>query len=84
MGIVKNYSKNKGQVTFVNLLALFITIIIYLMLYPVIDTMVEGVVAGMSETEYTPLISTVLRIMPAIIGLAIMITALNYANPPRY
>jgi hypothetical protein len=54
------------------------------MLYPVIDTMVEGVVAGMSETEYTPLISTVLRIMPAIIGLAIMITALNYANPPRY
>jgi hypothetical protein len=75
-------SMKRGQVTFVNIIAFFITLIMFFVMYPIIDTMIEAVIAGMTETEYTPLISMALRLILFVIPLSLMITILNYANPP--
>lgn len=75
----------KGQITFTNLLALFITLIVYFVLAPVVDTIIEATVTDLESdpNEYTSLIVMLMRLSLSIILLAIIITAINYASPQR-
>ena len=83
MDLIKTKPKgHRGQVTFVNLIAFFITLLIFLLLYPVISGIIETTILGLPVNEYTGITSTILRLIPVVIGLALMITVLNYANPP--
>ena len=75
----------KGQMTFVNLIAVFITLIIFFVMAPVLDTIIETTITALEQNpnEYTPLIAIACRLSIFIILLSIILTALNYAVPHR-
>jgi len=75
----------KGQITLVNFLAIFVTFILYMILVPVLTPMIETLVVQLSGTpnEVTPAIIMLLRLMPFVLLLAIVLTTFNYAIPRR-
>jgi hypothetical protein len=76
----------KGQVTFVNLLGVFITLIIYfIVVIPVLQPMVDTAVAYYTAhpSSYSDVEIALLYMLPFIILVAIIMTALNYAIPQR-
>lgn len=75
----------KGQVSFVNLIMIFITCMLYFMLLPLLTTISDGTVAELeaNPNEYTTLIVALIYLVPFFILLALVITAFNYAIPHR-
>jgi uncharacterized BrkB/YihY/UPF0761 family membrane protein len=75
----------KGQVTFVNLLVLLVTFIVFFVLLPVLNIFIDAQVAieEANPNEFSPVMIILLRIVPAMILLMIIITGLNYAIPNR-
>ena len=75
----------KGQITLVNLLAIFVTLLIYMVLLPVLNPFIEATVTGLeaSPNEMTPAIVMVLRLVPFVLLVCIVLTALNWAIPRR-
>ena len=76
----------KGQVTFVNLLGVFITLIIYfLVVIPVLQPLIDDAVTYYTEnpSSYSDVEIALLYMLPFIILVAIVMTALHYAIPQR-
>lgn len=86
----------KGQVTFVNLMAIVITLIVFFNLLPVLQGFIDksafclngGVGSGcptppLTPNDQTSTIITLMHISPFMVLLGIIITILIYANPRR-
>jgi hypothetical protein len=84
MGIVKKHNSNEGQFTFVNILAMFVAIVVLLLFMPVLSNLIETTASNLGvANEYTPLVQTLLYIIPGALILGLIITIINYANPPQ-
>lgn len=75
----------KGQVTFINLLAIVVTIIVYMALLPVINNFIDNTVVDLeaSPNEYTTIQVALLYLTPFLILLMIILSGLNMAIPRR-
>lgn len=75
----------KGQVTMINLMALVITIIVYMALLPVINGFIDTTVVELQSnpTQYTNIQVIMLYLMPFLLLLMIILTGFNYAIPRR-
>ena len=75
----------KGQITVVNILALFVALILYLALLPTINERIDSAVSDLqtNPNDTTNLVIATLRLIPFFFILAIVLTALNYAIPER-
>ncbi len=75
----------KGQITLVNFLAIFVTFILYMVLVPVLNPMIDTLVVSLESdpNDITPAIVMLLRIMPFVLLLGIVLTTFNYAIPRR-
>lgn len=74
----------KGQITFTNLIGIMITILIYTTVaYPILEPLISDTVTDMQSdpNEYTAINVMLLQLVPFILLLGIIITALNYATP---
>ena len=77
----------KGQITVNNLVMLFITLLLYLLCFvPVITPIINSTVLYLntSPNSMTPLITTLLYLVPFFFLLAIVMTAFNWATPSSY
>jgi hypothetical protein len=75
----------KGQISLVNLIMIFVTIIAYFILLPVLSAISDETVTTLqaAPNTYTSLIVTLIYILPFFILLAIVITIFNYAIPTQ-
>jgi len=75
----------KGQVTFINLLAIVVTLFVYFALLPVLTDFIDVTAAELllSPNAYTSLIITMMYLTPFAIILSIILSALNMAIPRR-
>jgi hypothetical protein len=75
----------KGQITFVNLIGVFITLIVYYSLLPILNGFSETTIATLeaSPGPYTTLVVSLIYLAPFTILMSIIMTAINYANPNR-
>lgn len=75
----------KGQITFINLIAIVVTIIVYAALLPVINTFIDTTVAELllSPNEYTTVLISMLYLVPFLLLLMIVLSGLNMAIPRR-
>lgn len=80
---MKNYKK--GQITLVNLFGFFLTIFVWSILAPVISDAIAPAVAYFvaNPTSMTPAIIVLSNLVPFVVLLAIMLSILNTAMPPR-
>lgn len=75
----------KGQVTMTNLLALFITVLLYTQLAPMMNDAILPTVAYF-QANPSPISSPMIFLLyciPFVVLLAIILTAFNYAVPQR-
>jgi hypothetical protein len=74
----------KGQITFTNLIAVLMTLIIYFAFLPVLQPIIDATVADLdATTTYGQLTISLMYLTPFVILLSIILTAINYANPRR-
>jgi len=75
----------KGQGTVTNLLALIITLIMYCVLIPVINPMIDDTATylGAHPNDMTDATIMLLRLIPFVFILMIVLTAVNYGAPRR-
>lgn len=75
----------KGQMTLVTLIALLLTLLVYMTLLPVLNPFIESTVTYLEAdpNEMTDMIIMVLRLVPFVMLLAIILSALQYAIPRR-
>ena len=75
----------KGQLTAVNLVAVFISLIVYVAILPTLQSSVDTGVAALllSPNPYTGITVLFLRLFPFFVILGIVLTAISYANPHR-
>jgi len=75
----------KGQVTFVNLIAVVITLIVYFMFIPILQPMIDSTAVYLNSdpNSTTPILIVMLDFLPFILLLSIVLTAINYAVPKR-
>lgn len=75
----------KGQMTFVNIIGVFIGLVVYYSLLPVLNGFSESTIALLeaSPGPYTTLIVSLIYLVPFVILMSIIMTAINYANPNR-
>lgn len=80
---MKNHMK--GQITFVNIIAIFATLIIYFMLYPSIDQFAQGAITTLntSGNPQASFIIMLIQITPAVVLFGIFVTVFNMAIPQR-
>jgi len=83
--ILKKMGMNSAQITFSNLVALVMTLLVFFLFAPILDTFIEDTITDLevAPNEYTPMISALMRISLFVLLLAILITAINQANPRR-
>lgn len=82
--IKKKRKSHRGQLTFVNIVAIFIAILTLLLLTPVMTNMIDTTIAMLVEgNEYTPLVKTLLYLIIPAMVIATLMTIINYANPPQ-
>ena len=76
---------NKGQITLTNFLAIFVTFILYMVLVPVLNPMIDTLVIKLqtSPNDMTDAIIMLVRIFPFTLLLGIILTTFNYAIPRR-
>jgi uncharacterized protein YqhQ len=80
----KKHNANAGQLTWVSIIGVFVSFIVLLVLFPVLDDFVESTIVRLGAgSEYTPLISTLLRLVLVMLPIAMIISIINQANPPR-
>ncbi len=72
----------KGQLSAVNLFGLFVTLIIYVLIMPVLNPMIADTVTTLQATpnEYTPYTVGLLHLVAFFMFLSIVITAIRYAS----
>jgi len=68
----------KGQFTIVALFMVFITILVYIQIYPVLNEYIQMILPSVD-----PATRTILSLVPFFLLLAIIITAFYYAFPHR-
>jgi len=68
----------KGQFTIVALFMVFITLLVYINIYPILNEYIQMILPSMD-----PASRTLLSLMPFFFLLAIIITAFYYAFPHR-
>lgn len=75
----------KGQITLSNFIAVFVTFILYMVMVPVLNPMIDTLVAKLLVTpnDMTPAIVMLVRLFPFVLLLGIVLTVLNYAIPKR-
>lgn len=73
----------KGQISFVNLIMILITCILYFMLLPLLNDISDMTVTDLeaSPNEYTSLEVALIYLLPFLVLLMIVITGFNYAIP---
>jgi hypothetical protein len=75
----------KGQVTIVNLLGVVITLIIYSVLLPVLQPFIDDIVTyeTVHSNPFSTAIIGIAYMLPFLLLLVIVVTAINYATPQR-
>lgn len=75
----------KGQATVTNLLALVVTLMLYCVLIPVINPMIDDCADFLSANpnDMTDATILLLRLIPFVFILMIVLTAINYGAPRR-
>lgn len=75
----------KGQITVVSLIVLFIVIIIFAALLPMLNNTINASAASLdaNPNDGTDLTKSVLFLLPFAIAAAIALTAFNYSIPKR-
>lgn len=77
----------KGQVTFINLLVLFITLLTFFILTPVVIPIMDGTVSylNLHTNQFTPILIPLIYLAWPAMLIAIIITGIYYASPrPEY
>jgi hypothetical protein len=69
----------------VNLIAVFVTIVLYMGLLPIIQQLSTDTVIqlNLNPTPYTSMTVALIYLIPFVMILSILMTALNYAIPKR-
>ena len=80
--VLKEYTKNKGQLSFINIVGVFISIILIFVFLPVINDIMETTITNLPDNEYKALLSTLIWFVPIMLILGLFITIVSYANPP--
>jgi len=75
----------KGQVTFINLIAIAVTLIVYMAILPVINSFIDTTVSDLllSPNQYTTVLVAMLYLVPFLLLLMIILSGLNMAIPRR-
>lgn len=75
----------KGQITLVNLFGFFLTLFVWTILAPLISDAIAPVTAYYvaNPTSITPAIIVLCNLVPFVVLLAIILSILNTALPPR-
>lgn len=82
--VIKQYTTNKAQLTWVSIIIIFVSIVVMLIFFPILDTMIESTIVKLGVgNEYTPLIVTILRLILVILPIGMIISIINQANPPK-
>ena len=80
----KNTGYKKGQITFTNLIAVFISFLLFFALLPVLQPIIDDSAASLDSTSaYGQATIALMYFTPFVIILALCLTALNYAIPRR-
>lgn len=79
------YGYKKGQLTLVNVFAFFLTIFVWSILAPLISDAIAPAVAyfNANPTSITPAIIVLCNLLPFVVLLAIVLSIINTAIPPR-
>ncbi|MDD3906479.1 MAG: hypothetical protein PHS46_08185 [Candidatus Omnitrophica bacterium] len=75
----------KGQVTFINLMALLVTIFVYFTLMPVLNAFIDPLVTDLeaNPTQFTTAEVLVIEMLPFLILFMIVLSGFNMAIPRR-
>jgi hypothetical protein len=75
----------RGQVTFINLIAIMVTIFVYFVMLPVLNSFIDPVVVDLeaSPDAYTTAMVAIIRLLPFLILLMIVLSGFNMAIPRR-
>jgi hypothetical protein len=82
----KKLGLNSGQFTMVNLFAILITLFLYTIIYaPLLGEPIADLVTYLTAhpTTISPALIVLAELVPFVVLLSIVITALNYAIPQR-